>query len=407
MANRVVFLFVILYFLASCTVPEKRSSAEAFFVELREQLRDSGFLTQSADTAIAYLESYIPAMKTWEKQEIRQHVVACMSDRYSREEQKNNIERTLIYKAHLKKYYLDRKDSLQRLYLKEIYLRLCNQNFWDSAFVEDCFWGNSDYMVVLLPQVHEVNNTEEELKIVEPVQRNISSIQKKLFGEGANAFLYEGIPFKEISRSIPTKIPLDTIAKYFSKKSEINFETNYPQVLSYGIEEKKIHQDADSIRSYYWALETFYEKHEALFPVDHKLFRQSLVSHVDSCLLVNDMNLRRLKKEYFEELVLSQFDCSDHISDSHFLQIKDTIFHQLLEVMLNERNKAFVNNTEKLQCLTGERFLVMKAGTSHFDEVDRLKDYNDFDLLTVQEILQRRKISYIYLVPYYVYHYNL
>ena len=75
--------------------------------------------------------------------------------------------------------------------------------------------------------------------------------------------------------------------------------------------------------------------------------------------------------------------------------------------MLNERNRTFVNNTERLQKLTGERFLVMKAGTSHFDEVDLLKEYKDFDLLKVQDILRQRKISYVYLVPYYVWHYNL
>ena len=401
------FYLLILAVQASCTLLPDGQCHEAFFCDLRQRLADSTLLTDSASIYIDELANNDVALQAWEQQELTQHIEASILPRYSHAEQMTNVETVLRYKLVQRRYYFMRQDSIQRISLSVIYNSLSNGCNIDSSFVEDSYWGTSSYMVVLLPQIHEVNNTADEQSIVEPVQKNIIDIQNCLYSLGARTFLYEGIPFKEISRSLPTKMPLDSIAKYFSKKAEVDFETKHPQVLSYGIETKSVHHRADSIRSYYWALETYYNRYAKGFPYEYKLFHQTMQSHIDSCLMVNDANLRMLKINYFDSLVKVKFPEATLVTAAKYKEVKDSVFHEMLEVMLNERNRTFVDNIEHLQSFTGERFLVLKAGTSHFDEVDLLKDYNGFDLKTVQEILRERHISYVYLVPYYVWHYNL
>ncbi len=408
--QKTITRFSILLFLAvqaSCTMLPREDCDEAFFCSLRIRLADSSMLTDTLSSQLDQLESENAGLLKWEQDELLQHIDASLMPRYSHNEKIYNVEKVLQHKLNLIQNYSLRKDSLQRLPLKSIFHTLSSDSEWDSAFVEDTYWGTSSYMVVLLPQVHEVNNTAEEQSVVNPIQRNIIDIQNRLYNLGARTFLYEGIPFKELSRDLPTKTPLDSIAKYYSKKAEIDFETAHPEVLSYGIETKAIHQMADSIRSYYWALETYFKSHSSGFPYEYKFFQQTMQIHIDSCISSNDVNLRRLKVDLFDSLVHANFPEGSFITTAKYVEVKSAVFNELLEVMLNERNRAFVNNTERLQNLTGERFLVMKAGTSHFDKVDMLKEYQDFDLLTVQEILRQRKISYIYLVPYYVWHYNL
>ena len=400
-----VLLFIAVQ--ASCTMLSTEDCHDAFFCNLRQRLSDSTLMTDSICSFISKLSQSEVPLQVWEKEELSQHIDASILPRYSRSERIKNIETVLGYKLRQRKFYLLRQDSIQRISLSCIYNSLSNGCNIDSAFVEDCYWGKSSYMVVLLPQIHEVNNTADEQSIVEPVQKNITDIQKCLYSLGARTFLYEGIPFKELSRSLPTKMPLDSIAKYFSKKAEIDFETEHPEVLSYGIETKSVHLRADSIRSYYWALETYYTRYAQCFPCGMKLFRQTMQSHIDSCLSVQDVNLRMLNVTYFDSLVRVKFPDGKIVTADKYKEVKDSVFHEMLEVMLNERNRAFVDNVARLQSFTGERFLVIKAGTSHFSAVDLLKDNQDFDLNTVQEILRQRQISYVYLVPYYVWHYNL
>lgn len=404
--NRLIGL-LILAVQASCTMLPQEDCAEAFFCSLRQRLADSSLLTDSISQYLNTLEALGHDLQDWEHEELLLHVDASLMPRYGRDKRIGNIISVLSTKIGHISYYKTRRDSLQRLALNEIFATLTNYREWDSAFVEDSYWGTSNYMIVLLPQVHELNNTAEEQSVVKPIQRNIIDIQNHLYRLGARTFLYEGMPFKEISRSLPTKLPLDSIAKYFSKKAEIDFETEYPEVLSYGIETRAVHQMADSLRSYYWAMETYYKQYSSGFPYGYAQFRQTTKVHIDSCLGLRDVNFGKLRASVFDSLLDAKFHQDSLIIGAKYEEVKNVVFHEMLEVMLNERNRTFVNNTERLQKLTGERFLVMKAGTSHFDEADLLKEYKDFDLLKVQDILRQRKISYVYLVPYYVWHYNL
>lgn len=401
------YFLLIIAVQASCTLLPEEQCHEAFFCSLRKRLADSTLLTDTVNRYIDDLETSSFPLQEWEHQELIQHIEASILPRYSHIEQIATIQTVLHYKLQQRQRYFQRKDSIQRISLSCIYNSLSSGCRLDSAFVEDAYWGTSPFMVVLLPQIHEVNNTIDEQLIVQPVQKNITDIQKCLYSLGARTFLYEGIPFKEISRSLPTKMPLDSIAKYFSKKAEIDFETQHPEVLSYGIENKSVHQCADSIRSYYWALETFYNRYANSFPCEYKFFHQTMQVHIDSCMSAKDVNLRLLRIAQFDSLISIKFPSGSEVTEAKFKAVKDTVFHEMLEVMLNERNRTFVDNVIHLQSLTGERFLVLKAGTSHFDEVDMLKNYKGFDLKTVQEILRDRQISYVYLVPYYVWHYNL
>jgi hypothetical protein len=407
MTIRIAIAAIAAALIASCT-GSGENCQDNYFCQASQELEKNGLLTETSAALLSKMADLQPALRSWEQEELSQHIDASQHRRFIKEEVVSNIERVLSYKWSQKMRHIYRRDSLQRIHLKSIYGKLSDQNLWDSAFVEDCYWGKSEYMVVLIPQVHEVNNTPEEHLIVNPVQRNILKIMRRLRRYGASAFLYEGIPFKEISRELPTKTPLDSIAKYFSKKIEIQFETDFPDVLSYGMEDKELHSKADSLRSYYWTMETFSKQHNAEFPMDYAEFRQMFAQHTQNCVeKKDDVNLIWLNAEIMDSLVDNLITSEAVTELQMFENAKQKVFNEMLELMLNMRNRSFVNNMERLQEASGDRFIVMKAGTSHFAEVDLIKEYDNFSLVTVQEILMEKGISYIYLVPYYVWHYNL
>lgn len=340
----------------------------------------------------------------FEFSELRKHLSAAVHERFSAEEQEKNILSILDYKVGNELVEYLEREKYSKEELSEKFEKLSGKAFWENAFVEDRYVGNSDFFVVLIPQIHEVNITEEELLTVIPVQDNILEMQEKLLKNGAQLFVYEGMTLKEMAKELPTKLSRDSIYRYYSKKLECEFENSNPEVISYGIETKSVHVNTDTLRSVYWFYKTLLDKYEKKFPIDWWQLTEVRKEYFMECKSSYDVNFRFLSEKNYETL---HFASEGKISATQFKTRFDSLGNILLDRMLNERNNEFVKNIETVYSATGKQIIVLKAGTSHFERLDVLSDYPDFELITIQDILKKKKISYIYLVPYYVWHFNL